>query len=281
MRMVMPMRMVVIVVMRHRVVMVMPAHAIGHAKLAVLAAITRHQRLRHAAFQILDTGFQQLEYFALKAKVRGGNKTDRRVLQLQVGDLPRDALDQRTVEQVIRQHHHLGHAQQALALHGFFKARPGDAGERQVDQLVVGFFHHPAGHFGHVAVGLAVGRAAPQNHHAGGGWVGHVQRLHGPLQAALQNAQNWITRRQVRPVHELHTGKLQACTINGLRNVHLDMPCRIQNQRYHQHPPRAHRRPAQAFAHGDVRKLDETDLDAPGRLAHTPLLGKGLNFVVA
>ena len=106
----MPVRMVVVVVMRHSVVMVMPAHAIGHAKLTVLAAITRHQRLGHAAFQVLDTGFQQLEYFALKAKVRSGNKTDRRVLHLQVGDLPRDALDQRAVEQVVRQHHHLGHA---------------------------------------------------------------------------------------------------------------------------------------------------------------------------
>ena len=108
--MVMPVRMVVVVVMRHSVVMVMPTHAVGHAKLAVLAAVARHQRLGHAGFQVLDTRFQQLEYFALKAKIRGGNKTNRRVLQLQVGDLPRNALDQRAVEQVLRQHHHLRHA---------------------------------------------------------------------------------------------------------------------------------------------------------------------------
>ena len=43
-------RMVVIVVMRHSVIVVMPAHAIFHTKLTVFTTITRHQRLRFAAF---------------------------------------------------------------------------------------------------------------------------------------------------------------------------------------------------------------------------------------
>ena len=69
--MVVRMVVIVIVVMRHSVVMVMPAHAIFDAKLAVFAPITRHQRLRFAAFQIIHALFQQLENLALKTKVGG------------------------------------------------------------------------------------------------------------------------------------------------------------------------------------------------------------------
>ena len=64
-------RMVMVVVMRHGVVMVMPAHAIFDAKLTVFTTIARHQRLRFATLQIVHALFQQLENFTLKAKVGG------------------------------------------------------------------------------------------------------------------------------------------------------------------------------------------------------------------
>ena len=69
--MVVRMTVVVIMVMRHGVVMVMPAHAILNAKLTVFTTIARHQRLRFAAFQIVHALFQQLKNLTLKTKVGG------------------------------------------------------------------------------------------------------------------------------------------------------------------------------------------------------------------
>ena len=64
-------RMVVIMVMRHSVIVMMSAHAIFNAKLTVFTTITRHQRLRFAAFQIVHALFQQLKNLTLKTKVGG------------------------------------------------------------------------------------------------------------------------------------------------------------------------------------------------------------------
>ena len=148
--------MVVVMAVRHRVVMVVAAHAVLFSKAAEFAAITRHQRGGGVALQVGDALLQQLENFFLKAEVLRRDKPQRGVLGFQVVHLLGDALNQRAVEQVVRQHHHLFHAQQALALHGFFQARVGDAGEGQIHQFVVGFFHQPACHLGHIAIRLAV-----------------------------------------------------------------------------------------------------------------------------
>ena len=64
-------RMIMVVVMRHGVVMVMPAHAIFDAKLTVFTTIARHQRLRFAALQTIHAFFQQLKNLTLKTKVGG------------------------------------------------------------------------------------------------------------------------------------------------------------------------------------------------------------------
>ena len=214
---------------RNGVVVVVSTHAVFDAKLAKLAAIARHARLRHAAFQVVDTRFQQLENLALKTKVSGRGEANCRVLDLQVGNLLGDALDQRAIKKVIRQHHHLRHAQQALPLHGFFQPWPGDAGKGQVHQFVVGFFHQPARHLGHLAVGLAIRGPAPKDHHTGGGGVGHVEQLHGAFQAPLDDGQDGVTRRQMRRIGKLDLRKLQPRTVDGLRNVHLHVSGSIEN----------------------------------------------------
>ena len=143
-------------VVRNGVIVVVPPHAVFNPELTVFAAITRHARIGRATLKIVHPLFQQLKNFMLKPEVVGGYKPDGRVLDFQVVHLPGDALDQRAVEQVVRQHHHLRHAQQALPLHRFFKARPGDAGEGQIDQGVVGFLHQPTRHLGHLAIRLPV-----------------------------------------------------------------------------------------------------------------------------
>ena len=130
-----------VMIVRHGIVMVVAAHAVLDPKLAVFAAVARHARLGCAAFQVIHPFFQQLKNLALKTEVGGRDKPDGGVLGFQVFYLPSDALDQCSVKQVVRQHHHLRHAQQALPLHGFFKARVSDTGKSQVHQFVVGFFH--------------------------------------------------------------------------------------------------------------------------------------------
>ena len=192
-----------------------------------------------------------------------------------------DALHQRAVEQVVRQHHNLLHAEHALALNRLFQARVSDAGEGEVHQIVVGFLQQPARHLGHVAVGLPVRRTAPQQHHAGGAGVGHVERLHRALEAAAQDGQDRVAGTQVRRIQELHQRELEAGAIDGLRNVHLHVARRVQDQWHHHHAAGAGGGALQALAHGDLGKLDEADLDAPARLALAPLFGEGKDLVVA
>ncbi|MDT4867637.1 hypothetical protein FQZ97_1025590 [compost metagenome] len=146
---------------------------------------------------------------------------------------------------------------------------------------MVGLLHQPARHLGHVAVGLAVRRAPAQDHHAGGGRVGHVERLHRILEAALQDRQDRVAGREVRRIEELHHRVLEPGAVDGLRHVHLHVARGIEDERHHDHAPRALGGAAQAFAHGDLGKFDEADLDAPARLPLAPLRGKGLDLVVA
>ena len=103
-------RVVIRMVVGHGIVMVVSAHAIFDTKRAVFAAVARHERLGSAALQVVDPFFQQLKDLALKAEVSRRYETNRRVLRFEVCHLAVDALDQRAVEQVVRQHHHLRHA---------------------------------------------------------------------------------------------------------------------------------------------------------------------------
>ena len=52
------------------IVMVVSAHAVFNAELAVFATVARHERRGRATFQINHPLFQQLKNLALKAEVR-------------------------------------------------------------------------------------------------------------------------------------------------------------------------------------------------------------------
>jgi hypothetical protein len=199
----------------------------------------------------------------------------------QVVHLAVDALHQRAGVEVVGQHHHLAQADQHLPLHHALQPRPGDAGEGQVHQLVVAFFLQPARHLGHVAVGATVGRAPAQQHHAGGGGVGHVQRGHGLAQAALEDGEDGVAGAQVRAVEELDAGCVLAGVLDGLGNLHLGVTGGIQDQWQHQHAARRPRRGQQAIVQRGRGKFDEADLDAPGRLARAPLVDEDADFLVA
>ena len=239
--------------------------------LAVAAAVAGQAAVGGAGLQVGDALLQQLEDFLLKPEVRRAGEADPRILRAQVLDLAVDALHQRAGVEVVGQHDDLAHADQRLALHHPLQPREGDAGEGQVDQLVVARLLQPARHLGHVAVGGAVGGAAPQQDHAGGRRVRHVERIHGPAQPALEDRQDRIAGGEVRAVEECGAGAVRAGVLDRLRNLHLDVAGGVEDQRQHQHAARALRRGDQAVVQRGRRELDEADLDAPAWLARTPL----------
>ena len=192
-----------------------------------------------------------------------------------------NALHERAGEQVVRQHHHLLHAQHHLPLHSALQARPGDAGEGQVHQFVVRLLHQPAGHLGDIAIGLAVRRAAPQQHHTGGGGVGHVQLAHALAQVAAQHIQDGVACGEVRAIQKFGAGAVFAGMLNGLGNLHLHVACRVQDERQHQHAAGVACGVQQAVVQAGGRKLDEAHLDIPAGLACAPLGHKAVDFVVA
>ena len=61
--------MIMVMRVRERVVMVMPAHAVLHGKFTVFAAITRHAGCGGIALQVFDSLLQQLKDFTFKPKI--------------------------------------------------------------------------------------------------------------------------------------------------------------------------------------------------------------------
>ena len=62
---------IMIMRVRHCIVMMVAAHAVFHAELAVLAAVARHTRLSGTAGQVVNALLKHLKYLALEAKVVG------------------------------------------------------------------------------------------------------------------------------------------------------------------------------------------------------------------
>ena len=249
--------------------------------LAVLAAVARQAAVGQAGLQVGHALLQQLEDLALHAEMARLREAHLRVLRAQVLHLAADALHQRAGVEVVRQHHDLLHAQQHLALHHALQARPGDAGEGDLHQFMVAVLLQPARHLGDVAVGLPVGRAAAQQHHAGGGGVRYVQRLHAAAQLALQDREDGLAGREVRPVQELHARAVRARMLDGFGNFHLHVAGRVQDERQHQDAAAALGGQQQAVVQARWRELDEAHLDAPAGPAFAPLAHEGMDFVVA
>ena len=249
--------------------------------LAVAAAVAGQAAVGGAGLQVGDALLQQLEDFLLKPEVRRAGEADPRILRAQVLDLAVDALHQRAGVEVVGQHDDLAHADQRLALHHPLQPREGDAGEGQIDQLVVALFLQPARHLGHVAVGAAIGRAAAEQDHAGRRRVRHVERVHGLAQPALEDRQDRIAGGEVRAVEEGGAGAVRAGVLDRLRDLHLHMAGGVEDQRQHQHAARALRRGDQAVVQRGRRELDEADLDAPAWLAGTPLRDELADLFVA
>jgi hypothetical protein len=107
----------------------------GLGGFAVLAAVAFEQ----AAFGSSAGGLavEQVENALVEAEVLPSAKAICGYCCLQALDLRLDALDQHAGEQIDRDDADLRHAQLDLALHDGFQARPGDAGEGQVDQFVL------------------------------------------------------------------------------------------------------------------------------------------------
>jgi hypothetical protein len=207
---------------------------------------------------------------------------DLRVLPLQALDLRLDALDQHAGEQVHRNDADLHHAQPDLALHDGFEARPGDAGEGEVDQFVLVGLEDPARHPGQLAVGAGVGRAAPEQDDAGG----HADRAR-PAASSGGRAGLCSTAKISRPMPRWRVTANSTCgwrsraRFSAAGNSILTWPAALRMKgmtstlRRHAQPGRdLHRQ-----QHFGV--LDEADLDPPVGVTFAPLGGEMQGFLVA
>ena len=146
---------------------------------------------------------------------------------------------------------------------------------------MVGLFHQPAGHLGDIAIGLAVRRAAPSNTTpvvVGSGMSSSLMHLR-----RLRRSTSRIGSHAVRcgPYKKFGAGAVLAGVLNGFRNLHLHVACRIQDERQHQHAAGVAPGVQQNRRAGWGRKLDEAHLDIPAGLACAPLGHKAVDFVVA
>ena len=224
---------------------------------------------------------QQPRDLRLEAEVRAQCEAQLRVLRAQVLHLAADALDQHAGEQVVGQHHDLAQPEQGLPLHHALQTREGDAGEGEVDRLMLAFLLQPARHLGHLAIGVPVGRAAPEQHHAGGRGVGHVERVHALAQLALQDGEDGFAHAQVRRVVETHAGDMPASACDVRRDFHLHMAGGVEDQGHDDDALRTLRSTRQARLHLDIGELDEAQFGAPVGVRVAPQGGKTLDLVVA
>lgn len=244
------MTMIIIVVVAMIVMVVVPAPMIMPVTMMMvvvmvarfcLERIGHHQQIQihHAArlplLHVQHTLRDQLEHLGLEAQIRCMGKAHLRILTGQMPHLALDALDQRAGEQVERQHDDLRHAQLHLSLHGLFQPWEGDAGESDVHQLVITQLPEPARHLCHLTIGQTVARAPAEQDDARALGIGYIQRQHGPAKVALQDAQERLTRPQMRGIQEGDTRMTFLCRLDGERYVHPDMTGRIQDQRHDQH----------------------------------------------
>ena len=255
--------------------------AVGGVQMVVVP----HRGMGRAALPAVHALVEQGKNLGLEAEVRRMGKAHAGVLPGQMPHLPVDALHERAGEQVVRQHDDLRHAQRHLPLHHALQSGVGDAREGDVHQLVVALLPQPAGHLGHLAVGLAVAGAAPQQHHARAARIGHIEAVHGMPELAPQHGQDRLARSQMRSLVEAHAGMALAGGLDGAWNVALDVPGRVQDERQHQHAAGAGtgcaRGAVQPLVEQHIGKLDEADLDVPARMPLAPAGRELFDFVVA
>jgi hypothetical protein len=193
-----------------------------------------------------------------------------------------DALDQHAGEQVHRHDADLCHAQAGLALHHGLQARPGHAGEGEVDQFVlVAVLEDPARHLGEFAVGAGVRRAAAEQDHAGGLRVGHGQLLHQAIELALQHGEDLAAHAEVAGAGEADAGVARAGACERGRQLHLDVAGGIEDEGDREHVAGVARGAVEALVEQHVGVLDEADLDAPAGMALAPLRGEVQDLLVA
>jgi len=68
-------------------------------------------------------------------------------------------------------------------------------------------------------------------HHAGGGGVGHVQRVHALAQVAAQHIEDGVARGEVRAIQKFSAGAVLAGVFDGFGDLHLHVACRVQDER--------------------------------------------------
>ncbi len=226
-------------------------------------------------------GIEQVEDALIETKVRAQGKGYLRVLALQAHQLRLDALDQHAGKEIHRDDANLLHAEADLALHDGFQARPGDAGEGQIDQVVVAVFKQPARHFRQFAIGPAIRRAAAEQDDAGGARVGHVQVFHQAVKLALEHGEYLAAHAEVAHAVKAHAGMAQAGGVERGRQFHLDVPGSIENEGQGDDPARIARGTVEPFVKQHFSMFDEANLDPPFRVALAPLCGKMQDFLVA